>query len=380
MALVTAIRDLDTLDSHRLHWQALLSETSDCSIYQTFDWYRWSVTNGFPEARITVLKIESGDKLLGFLPLHVVTRNTRFGTIQSLTNRCGVANAYFRPIGRSATAMLMTAAHYLKRHSLWWDEIELVGIERDSWDHGRTEDSFRNAGIRLVERDENEVVKIDLRTEATDTKRGQLNLDQAKRPAFSNRFELEHYRPWSAHDEDIDEQEALMEQVLNVIPANAIQTTFCSDRREISEQEKQTRLLDLHQMACDRGVFDLVVVKRDQQPVGFVYHMTFDGKTSRVAWGVADFDRGANAREWNETKPEEVRSDLLKQMSDASIGFCKKLGDEHYESAIPMYANEFGAARRLKRISYHADSAVTPWTKILRLWTRRHRKSASQAS
>lgn len=285
MSTVVAYRDLDQLDQLRLAWNVLLGETQDATLFQTLEWYQFSLRHLRPNWESLVLVVESLGKPIGILPLCVAELRTRWGSQRKLLPPPAAFGSSFRPIGKQVTATLVTAARFLRQHPRWWDIAEWSGIERDGWDRGRTEDAFANAGVRWNATDSQLVVRESLcdaegkETNQRPAKSSRLN-DQARDVAARDgSWETIELRPVASRFGDGDPQWTEFDRWIKDTAWDSLRIAVPTDLESIAFLEQ------VHSFAADRGVGKLLVVCHNREAVGFQYQLIWDGAIVTVAEG-----------------------------------------------------------------------------------------------
>lgn len=282
MATVTAFRNLQEVESLRLTWNALLCESDDVSWFQTLDWYKYSLESIRPDWKPLVLLVESADRNVGILPLAIATSQGTLGRIRELVVPPMPEGSLFRPIGRSVTATMITAARFLERHPLWWDVTRLQGIDRNGWDRGRTEDAFANAGLRLQANGVSQATRWQLDEEPELPAEKKWCFEPVDSSQTSEQVEWIHIRPEAARYGDGDPCWAQFDRYVRDVDWEDLQVHL---PETAAVADPIQRLVQFHEFASERGTADLLIELREGQVAGFAYHACHNRFAVRVAEG-----------------------------------------------------------------------------------------------
>lgn len=306
MSSVVAYRELDQLDQLRLAWNALLGETDEATLFQTLEWYQFSLRTLRPNWRPCVLVAKSLGKPIGILPLCIEETRTRWGTLRKLVPPPATEGASFRPIGRQVTATIVTVARFLRQHPRWWDVAEWTGIERQGWDRGRTEDAFANAGIRWNSNGQ----RLVARERLADPEHGQPPAGTeigcfGSRPstevaARGGNWSTVELRPVAARFGDGDPQWPWFDRWINEIAWEHLTINIPTDL------DPRIFLEQLHSFASERGVGKILVVRHKEVAVGFQYQLIWDGAVIVAAEGQQADSAGRRNRVFQEVIHQEV--------------------------------------------------------------------------
>ena len=288
-AAIVEINDLSELESLRLHWQLLLSETRQASFFQSLDWLQVYWEHFGHDQRLRVLVAYSEGSPMGILPLCVRRERTRAGIVRCLTYPLSDWGSFFGPIGPNPTLTLRAAMAYLQRRDRDWDLLDPRWVDNDGCDHRRTELAMRSAGFHPKKQLWAESAEIDFRTgwdaywESRDTKFRRNVRRQERRLEELGEVEHVRYRPEGAMVGDSSPMWGLYDECV-AVAARSWQGSSTSGTT-LSHESVRDFLQDAHMAAAAAGALDLNLLRLDGRPIAFVYNYHHEGRLFGLRMG-----------------------------------------------------------------------------------------------
>jgi len=298
MADVIEIRTIEELSSYRLVWDALLAETPRATYFHTYDWLenflRHDQSTGRQQVvKLRVLLVRAAGKPVGIVPLCVMQKPHRLGSVQVLTYPVDDWAPFYSPIGRSQTATLTLAMRHLAQTPRDWDEIDLPWIAGETTDRGRTRRAMQNVGLATRQSEYGVTSIIDTSAGwdgylAAITKKSRHELRRNLR-----RAELEsepwgglkfvRHRPDPRRAGDGAARWDLYGQCEQVAAASWQATSAAGNT--LCHPDYQEFYRDSHASATRLGMSDMCLLKLGGRPVAFFYSYQHDGQVMGLRMG-----------------------------------------------------------------------------------------------
>lgn len=282
MAHVEEINDIHELAGYRLFWNLLLPQTRQASFFQSLDWLEvyWRHFGG--DQRLRTLVVCSNGRPVGILPLVIRTERTRVGRVRVLTYPLHDWGTFYGPIGPNPTATLTAGLRHVRQTPRDWDLLDLRWVDRDGWDHGRTEMAMRRVGFHPRRQPWDQAAVVDVQGPWEDywssrTAKWRLNVRSChRRLALRGKATLLRYRPRGAADGQGDPRWDLYDACLKIAQrswqgSSTTGTTLC-------HATVRDYLRDTHAAAARAGSLDLALLLLEKQPIAFAYHYHYGGR------------------------------------------------------------------------------------------------------
>ncbi|MCO6043291.1 GNAT family N-acetyltransferase [Aeoliella sp. ICT_H6.2] len=291
MAEVVEVNDLRSLSRYRLMWDSLLADTPNATFLHTFDWLENYWRHFGSGKRLRVLVVRAAGQGIGILPLCVVRRRHRLGSLRVLTYPLDDWGSFYGPIGPSPTATLLTALRHVASSPRDWDQLELPWIAHDSRDHGRTFNALRQVGLPPRVMPQGMTSLIDCAA-LGNWESYQANLSRKRRHELrrvSRRVtdwgeaEFVRHRPEPRRDGDGDPAWELYDQCEEVARQSWQNTSATGNT--LSHPKLVSFFRDTHAAASRLGMVDLAVLRLSGRPVAFWYGYRCEGRVMGLRMG-----------------------------------------------------------------------------------------------
>ncbi|QDU91511.1 hypothetical protein Pla175_49400 [Pirellulimonas nuda] len=297
MADVIELNDPSRLAEVRMAWNALLPQTLGASFFGSIDWLETYWRSFGAGRRLRVLVVRALGRPIGIVPLCVESRGGRLRRTRVLTYPSDGDGARLGPIGQNQTAALLLAVRHIEQTEQDWDVFEPAGVAEDTTDRGRTRRAMRLAGMAPTRRPHQTRSSVDLTpfsgwgeylASRPSEQRDRLSRQPA-RLAEWGRVELVRHRPGPANEGDGDPRWDLYDETTAIDAAG--------ERGASRDRARSDYHAALHGAAARLGMLDLVVLRIDGRPAGYLYNVRYDGRVEGVRWGLAAGLGGANTAE-----------------------------------------------------------------------------------
>ncbi|QDU57733.1 GNAT family N-acetyltransferase [Aeoliella mucimassa] len=325
MAEVQEINDLRTLANYRLLWNSLLEETPNASFHHTFEWLENFWRHDGSDKRLRVLIVRVAGQAVGILPLCVIERRHRLGTLDVLTYPLDNWASFYGPIGKNQTATLMAAMRYLASTPRDWDQIDLGWTDVDAVDHGRTRNAMRLAGLAADSQLQDETSVIDLAAftngeeylaSLSKKTRHELRRHERRVSEFGE-VTFERHRPGPRREGGGDERWDLYDECEQI--ASTSWQSASTTGNTLSDREYVGFFRDCHAAAARQGMVDMALLRLAGKPVAFWYGYQHQGRLIGMRMG---YDPS--------TPVGGVGNVLLKRLIADSIA----RGDQHLDMGV----------------------------------------------
>lgn len=152
MIRVTEINDIQRLDDIRLLWKSLCQRTRGESFFHSIAWLETWWRHFGRGNKLKVLLSTLAEKPIGILPLVVRRIDSSFGPVRMLGYPLSGWETTCGPIGPNAAATLIASMRHLRDSPRDWDVIDLLRVDRNRRDGGRTRNAMRAAGLSCLSR------------------------------------------------------------------------------------------------------------------------------------------------------------------------------------------------------------------------------------
>lgn len=278
---VDEINDPAQLESLRLSWQALFSETPRASFFHSLDWLQTSWTHFGAGHRLRILVVSRGTRAIGILPLIVRREKTRIGSMHVLTYPLTDWGSWFGPIGPNPTATLISGLRHIAQTPRDWDLLDLRWVDRDRLDHTRTPSAMQQTGLQPHERIWKTAAIVELNGNWQDywssrSAKFRQNIMRERR-RLSEQGVVRHirYRPRGRFHGEEDPRWDLYDA--------------CRRLAELSWQSEEPDgtlihddvadfFRDAHFMAARNGMLDMNLLTLNDRPVAYAYNYHHEGR------------------------------------------------------------------------------------------------------
>lgn len=291
MAEVIEARDLSTLSTLRLAWNALWAETPRASFFHTFDWMEnyWRHFGSGQQMRF--LLVRALGRPVGILPLAVQCRRHRLSRVRVLGYPVDDWASYFGPIGSNPTATLLPALRYLADSPRDWDQLELGWMPECTLASGSPQRTMHYAGFGPRVELQRDTSLIDLSQYAT---LHQFLADRQRKVRHELRrherrvsewgpLELVRHRPQPRAAGDGDARWDLYDQCEQI--ASCSWQAAAPDGNTLSHPRLTSFYRDTHAAAARLGMVDMAVLKLTGKPVAFWYGFHHQGHVTGLRMG-----------------------------------------------------------------------------------------------
>ena len=291
MAEVHEINDLQTLENYRMLWNALLEETPHAGFQLSFDWLLNYWRHYGEDKKLRVLVVMSGGRGIGILPLCVVNRRHRLGTLRELTYPIDNWGSYYGPIGKQRTATLLAAMRHIASTPRDWDQMDLGWTDVDSVDHGRTKNAMRQVGFVADCEQQSETSTIDLSAFKTwdeylaaipKKTRHELRRHD-RRVSEWGEVQFDRHRPAPRREGDGDPCWQMYDECQAL--ARASWQAASTTGNTLCDAEYVEFFSDTHEAAARLGMLDMAVLRLAGRPVAFWYGYHHQGRLMGLRMG-----------------------------------------------------------------------------------------------
>lgn len=283
MSSVHEINDQDELSALRLSWKSLLMRTRGGNFFQSLDWVEAYLRHHRGYAQPKVLVCEAAGETVGILPL-VVHHGAETGR---LTFPRGPWGAFHGPIGPNPTATLLVSLRHLAQTKRDWDLLDLLGIDCDTHDHGRTERALRQTGFRAEKTIERQVPRVEFSAGwsgywCRQDPALRQEVDQAARRCETfGKLTLQRYRPDGlAHGDGTPGWDLY---------------AACRDILPLGNPQADAWHAALHQKAAAAGMLDISALYADGHLLACAYGYVTDNRVTLTHLGVTQEAKAAGA-------------------------------------------------------------------------------------
>lgn len=291
MADVVELNDLRSLSRYRLLWDSLVADTPDATFLHTYDWLENYWRHFGRGKQLRVLVVRSSAHGVGILPLCVVRRRHRLGSVRVLTYPLDDWGTFYSPIGPHPTATLLTALRHVSNTPRDWDEVDLRWIAHESRDRGRTFRAMQQVGFAPRVEPHGGTSLIDL-TEVGNWEGYLASLSRKQRHELRRinrrvgdwgRVELVRHRPQPRRTGDGDPAWEVYQQCEQV--AQASWQNNSTTGNTLSHPSLVSFFHDTHAAASRLGMVDMAVLRLADRPVAFWYGYHYQGRVMGLRMG-----------------------------------------------------------------------------------------------
>lgn len=365
MADVVELNDLRSLSRYRLLWDSLVADTPDATFLHTYDWLEDYWRHFGTGKQLRVLVVRSAGHGVGILPLCIVRRKLRLGSLRVLTYPLDDWATFYGPIGPSPTATLFTAMRHVATSPCDWDQIDLPGIAN----HGRTTLAMQQVGFtpRIEPQDGTSVIDL---TGVGSWDSYLARLPHQSRSALERTIEqlnerddaeFIRHRPEPRRSGDGDPAWDFYDQCEQL--ALKVWQHTSNKSNAIWHPSLVSFFRDTHAAASRLGMVDMAVLKLAGQPVAYWYGYHFAGRLMGLRMACTP-----------ESPVSDVRMALMSRLIEDSLD----RGDEMLDlwSGDETYRAELGTSVvRRYRVSYTPRTAIRPQLIRAGRWLRRRTAS-----
>ncbi|WP_158265228.1 GNAT family N-acetyltransferase [Blastopirellula marina] len=287
MANVIEVNRIEDLHAYALTWERLFRKTPHATFFQTLDWLQtyWKFYGQNKTLRVLLVQVES--EIIGILPLVEQRETTHAGPVRVLTYPLDAWGSFFGPIGGEPTATLFSACRYLAATSKQWDLFDLRWIEPEV-DRGRTFNAMRCHGFTTVPYTWQTSYAIDLPGNfddylATRTPKFRASIRRAIRKAQEAGIVQERYRPEVDATRPFSPNEELYDRCVEL--ARRTWQGGSSSGTTISHAETAEFFRECFLKASQRGMLDLMTLRRDDELIAFSYNFCHQGRLLGMRMG-----------------------------------------------------------------------------------------------
>lgn len=275
MPEVIEIRSIEELDAYRFQWRSLFAQTRRATIFQTYDWLQTYWQHFGEDQQLRVLMISSQGSLIGILPLVVRREQTRLGTMRVLTYPLADWGSFFGPIGPNPTATLLAGMQYLSQSKRDWDLLDLRWVDDAHVDHDRTSVTMQMAGLMPSKQVWKDVPVIDVAQSwneylATRKTKNRQNIRRLLRRAEEREIQFDRIRPLGSAFCDDDPQWETYNKCVDLASKSWQGASITGTT--ISHESVMGYFRDVHQIAAQRGMLDLSILKQGEETIAFGYN------------------------------------------------------------------------------------------------------------
>ena len=291
MTEIHEINHLCSLTGYGLLWKSLFDQTPNAGFQQSFEWLQQYWRHYGEGKKLRVLIVKSAGRNVGILPLCVVRRKHRLGTLRELTYPIDNWGTYFGPLGKSRTATLAAGLRHVAQTDRDWDTINLGWTSGNAGDHLRTEVAMQQVGFTPKRELQHHTSSIDF-TPFADWNDYLAAIPKKQRHEFRRherrvskhgQVEFIRHRPDSQRAGDGDPRWDLYDECEH-IARNSWQAQS-SDGNTLCNREHVGFFRDTHAAAARLGMLDMAVLRLDGQPVAFMYAYQHQGRVAGLRMG-----------------------------------------------------------------------------------------------
>ncbi len=289
MYQVHEVNQIEQLETYRMVWNSLFQETREGTFFHSYEWF-FNYWNHFGEGKqMRVLVVSCEEKVIGILPLVVVTESTRAGRVRTLTYPLSDWGTFYGPIGSNPTATLQIGMKHIAETPRDWDLLDLRWVDQDGTDRGRTEQAMTAAHFAPHAQPWNQTAVVELNGDwdtywKNRTKKWRANVRRSRRRLEElGTVRFVRYRPKGAIEGDGDPRWDLFDDMITV--AKMSWQSDSTTGTTICDEEVYHFLRDTHAAAARTGKLDLNILYLNDRPVAFTYNYAHDGQVYGLRTG-----------------------------------------------------------------------------------------------